>query len=114
MNESNLANRHMIYTGPLDAYYGFRYGKLPYRSLNFEHVTLPEEQALPVGTVNHPNDYAFTRVSEFKHITGQKHAQTSLVYEYPTAEGDPYYPVPRPENAALAARYAADPEPDDA
>jgi UDP-galactopyranose mutase len=102
--------RHMIYTGPLDAYFGFRYGRLPYRSLRFEHVTLPQEQALPTGTVNHPNDYAYTRVSEFKHITGQRHPQTSVVYEYPQAEGDPYYPVPRPENAELAARYAADAE----
>ena len=102
--------RHMVYTGPLDAYFDYRYGRLPYRSLNFEHVTLPREQAQEVGTVNHPNDYGYTRVSEFKHITGQSHAQTSLVYEYPTAEGDPYYPVPRPENAALAARYAADAE----
>ena len=102
--------RHMIYTGPLDAYFDYRYGRLPYRSLNFEHVTLPCEQVQEVGTVNHPNDYGYTRVSEFKHITGQSHAQTSLVYEYPTAEGDPYYPVPRPENAALAARYTADAE----
>ena len=100
--------RHLIYTGPLDAYFGYRYGRLPYRSLRFEHVTLPQEQALPVGTVNHPNDYAYTRVSEFKHITGQRHAQTSLVYEYPEADGDPYYPVPRAENRSLAARYAAD------
>jgi UDP-galactopyranose mutase len=105
---SLLPWRHMIYTGPVDAYFEYCHGRLPYRSLNFEHVTLPQEQALPVGTVNHPNDYAYTRVSEFKHITGQKHAQTSLVYEHPTADGDPYYPVPRPENAELAARYAAE------
>ncbi|ULH17067.1 UDP-galactopyranose mutase (plasmid) [Deinococcus sp. KNUC1210] len=105
---SLLPWRHMIYTGPLDAYFDYRYGRLPYRSLQFDHVTHPVEQFQPVGTVNHPNDYAYTRVSEFKYLTGQRHPQTSVVYEYPVAEGDPYYPVPRAENAELAARYAAD------
>ncbi len=99
--------RHMVYTGPVDAFFDFRHGRLPYRSLAFEHVTLPQERFQPVGTVNYPNDYAYTRVSEFKHITGQQHACTSIVYEYPRAEGDPYYPVPRTENAELYRRYEA-------
>ncbi|UUX97540.1 UDP-galactopyranose mutase [Aquabacterium sp. J223] len=102
--------RHMVYTGPVDAFFDFKYGKLPYRSLQFEHSTLPTEQFQSVGTVNHPNDYAYTRVSEFKHITGQQHSQTSVVYEYPCAEGDPYYPVPRKENAELYRRYEAEAE----
>jgi UDP-galactopyranose mutase len=67
-----------------------------------------QEQFQPVGTVNYPNDYGYTRISEFKHITGQKHPSTSVVYEYPCAEGDPYYPVPRPENAALYKLYEAE------
>jgi UDP-galactopyranose mutase len=99
---------HMIYTGPIDAFFNFKYGKLPYRSLRFEHVNLPKEQFQQVGTVNYPNDYAYTRISEFKHITGQQHPSTSVVYEYPCADGDPYYPVPRPENAALYKRYEED------
>jgi len=99
---------HMIYTGPVDAYFNCRYGKLPYRSLEFRHVTLPQERFQAVGTVNFPNEYGYTRVSEFKHITGQQHPSTSVVYEYPRADGDPYYPVPRPENAALYRRYEAD------
>ena len=99
--------RHMIYTGPVDAFFDFRYGKLPYRSLEFRHETHDAEQLFPVGTVNYPNDYGYTRVSEFKHITGQRHHQTSVVYEYPRAEGDPYYPVPRPENAELYKKYEA-------
>lgn len=97
--------KHMVYTGPIDAFFDHRHGKLPYRSLRFEHVTVQQEQFQPVGTVNFPNDYGYTRVSEFKHITGQKHHCTSLVYEYPCAEGDPYYPVPREENAALYRKY---------
>jgi UDP-galactopyranose mutase len=100
--------RHMIYTGPIDAFFDYRYGKLPYRSLDFEHTTLPVERFQPVGTVNYPNDYAYTRISEFKHITGQSHPCTSVVYEYPRSDGDPYYPVPRPENATLYKRYEAD------
>ena len=100
--------KHMVYSGPIDLFFNHRYGKLPYRSLEFRHVNLPQEQFQAVGTVNHPNDYAYTRISEFKHITGQKHASTSVVYEYPRADGDPYYPVPRAENAALYKRYEAD------
>jgi UDP-galactopyranose mutase len=100
--------RHMIYSGPIDAFFNYRHGKLPYRSLEFHHVNLPQEQFQAVGTVNFPNEYAYTRVSEFKHLTGQRHATTSVVYEYPRAEGDPYYPIPRAENAALYRLYEAD------
>jgi UDP-galactopyranose mutase len=99
--------REMIYTGPVDAYFDFVYGKLPYRSLEFRHQTMPLAQHQPVATVNYPNAHAYTRVTEFKHLTGQEHAQTSVVFEYPRDEGDPYYPVPRPENAALYQRYEA-------
>jgi len=60
-----------------------------------------------VGTVNYPNDYEYTRITEFKHLTGQQHNGTSIVREYPRAEGDPYYPVPRPENEAVFKRYEA-------
>lgn len=102
--------RHMVYTGPIDAYFDHRYGKLPYRSLDFQHMSLPQERFQPVGTVNFPNEYAYTRVTEFKHLTGQTHAHTSLVYEIPCADGDPYYPVPRPENLALYRRYEEDAE----
>lgn len=102
--------KHMVYTGPVDAFFEHRHGKLPYRSLRFEHVTVQQPQFQPVGTVNFPNDYGYTRVSEFKHITGQQHHCTSLVYEYPCAEGDPYYPVPREENAALYRKYQEEAE----
>jgi len=101
---------HMVYTGPIDAFFDFKHGKLPYRSLRFEHVNLPQERFQPVGTVNYPNDYGYTRISEFKHITGQKHPTTSVVYEYPCAEGDPYYPVPQPQNAELYKRYEEEAE----
>ena len=100
--------RHMVYTGPIDAFFNYRHGKLPYRSLEFRHVNLATDQFQAVGTVNYPNDYDYTRISEFKHITGQQHPSTSIVYEYPRAEGDPYYPVPRAENAALYKRYEAE------
>lgn len=98
----------LIYTGPIDAYFGHRFGRLPYRSLRFEHEHLPGVgQFQPVGTVNYPNQEAFTRITEFKHLTGQVHAGTSIVREYSKAEGEPYYPVPRPENDALYRRYQA-------
>lgn len=100
--------KHMVYTGPVDAFFNYKYGKLPYRSLEFKHVNLKQERFQPVGTVNYPNDYGYTRISEFKHITGQEHATTSVVYEFPRAEGDPYYPVPKAENAELYRRYEAE------
>jgi UDP-galactopyranose mutase len=59
------------------------------------------------AVINYPNDYPYTRVTEFKYLTGQEHPSTALVYEYPRAEGDPYYPVPRPENAELYRKYQA-------
>ena len=99
--------KSMVYTGPVDEYFGCCYGKLPYRSLEFKHETLAQEQLQTVGTMNFPNDHAYTRVTEFKHLTGQRHDRTSVVYEYPRAEGDPYYPVPKPENDELYARYKA-------
>ena len=102
--------KHMVYSGPIDEFFNHRHGKLPYRSLEFKHVTLDQEQYQAVGTVNYPNDYAYTRISEFKHITGQKHPSTSIVFEFPKDEGDPYYPVPRKENAALYRLYEAEAE----
>ncbi len=102
--------KHMVYSGPIDAFFNHRHGKLPYRSLEFRHVNIASEQFQPVGTVNYPNDYGYTRISEFKHLTGQQHSSTSIVYEYPRAEGDPYYPVPRAENAAIYKRYEEDAE----
>lgn len=97
----------LIYTGPIDEYFECRFGKLPYRSLRFEHEHLPETPHYqPVGTVNYPNDHDYTRITEFKHLTAQNHAGTSIVREYPGDEGDPYYPVPRPENQAIYQQYA--------
>ena len=99
---------HVVYTGPIDAYFKHCYGPLPYRSLRFEHEHLPDvEQFQSVGTVNYPNDHAYTRITEFKHLTGQKHSGTSIVREYPMAEGDPYYPIPSDANEALFKKYQA-------
>ncbi|WP_309660985.1 UDP-galactopyranose mutase [Sphingomonas sp.] len=99
---------HLIFTGPIDEYFDFRFGKLPYRSLRFDHRILDQQQYQPVAVVNYPSpDTPYTRISEYKHLTGQTHAKTSITYEYPAAEGDPYYPIPRPENEELFKRYQA-------
>ena len=103
----DIPYQKMIYTGPVDEYFDYRFGKLPYRSLKFEHETVNQEQVQPVAVVNYPNEHLYTRVTEFKHLTGQEHPKSSLVYEYPQSEGDPYYPVPRPENAELYKKYQA-------
>ncbi len=100
--------RRVVWTGPVDEFFGFRHGRLPYRSLRFRHETLDRPWFQPVGTVNYPaENVPFTRISEYKHLTGQVHPKTSVTYEFPAAEGDPYYPIPRPENQALYKRYEA-------
>ena len=95
----------IIYTGPIDEFFDFRFGRLPYRSLEFRHETHDQELFQSAPVVNYPNDHAYTRITEFKYLTGQKHAKTSIVYEYPQAKGDPYYPIPRPENMAIYTQY---------
>ena len=96
----------MIYTGPIDAYFNYCFGELPYRSLRFEHQHFPDTLRFQsAATVNYPNDRQFTRITEFKYLTGQRHPATSIVREYPQADGDPYYPVPRLENELLFKRY---------
>jgi UDP-galactopyranose mutase len=102
-----LPYRELIYTGPIDEYFNMEFGKLPYRCLEFKHETLNQPQYQPVAVVNYPNDYEFTRVTEFKHLTGQEHPKTSIVYEHPRAEGDPYYPIPRQENTDIYKQYQA-------
>lgn len=99
---------HLIYTGPIDEFFDYRLGKLPYRSLHFHHQTLACEWYQPVAVVNFPShDVPYTRATEYKHLTGQQHVKTAITYEFPASEGDPYYPVPREENAELYRRYQA-------
>lgn len=100
-----IPHREVIFTGPVDEFFDFRFGNLPYRSLEFRHETHNVRVFQPAPVINYPNEHPFTRVTEFKYLTGQEHPKTSIVYEYPCSEGDPYYPVPRPENSELYARY---------
>jgi UDP-galactopyranose mutase len=105
--KNKIPHRRTVYTGPVDEFFGFRLGKLPYRSLRFDHITLDEEWHQPVAVVNYPQTEQYTRVTEYKHLTGQVHPQTTITYEYPSDKGDPYYPVPRAENQALYKKYEA-------
>jgi UDP-galactopyranose mutase len=105
--KNQIPYKQMIYTGPVDDYFDYAYGKLPYRSLHFEFETHEREQFQPGAVVNYPNEHKYTRITEFKYLTGQKHHATSVVYEFPRGFGDPYYPVPRPQNAELYKKYKA-------
>ena len=105
--ESLFDHERLVYTGPIDEFFDFRYGSLPYRSLEFRLETHDTERFQPAAVVNYPNEHPYTRVTEFKWLTGQEHRKTTVVYEYPRAEGDPYYPVPRPENEELYKEYKA-------
>ena len=96
----------MIYSGPIDEYFGYRFGKLPYLSLDFKFETHDKPYHLPAAVVNYTNSKDYDRVTEFKYLTGQIHPKTTVVYEYPVhSGGDPYYPIPRPQNAELYRKY---------
>jgi UDP-galactopyranose mutase len=97
--------KRIVYTGPIDEFFDFRLGKLPYRSLRFVHRTIDTEHFQPVAVVNYPQTEDFTRITEYKHLTGQTAPVTSVSYEYPSATGDPYYPIPNDANAALFRAY---------
>lgn len=97
---------HLIYCGPIDEFFDYRYGKLPYRSLHFRHITLDQPEFQPVAVVNFPDeDVPHTRITEYKYLTAQQHRKTSITYEIPCSEGEPYYPVPRPENFERFQKY---------
>jgi UDP-galactopyranose mutase len=100
-----VRDARIIFTGPVDEFFGHCFGRLPYRSLQFEHITLPKKWHQPVAVVNYPQTELYTRITEYKHLTGQEHSQTSLTFEYPCDDGDPYYPVPRAENFETFKRY---------
>jgi UDP-galactopyranose mutase len=103
----NIRYGEMIYTGPIDEFFDHRLGKLPYRSLKFRHETVERSRFQPAAVVNYPNDHSYTRITEFKWLTGQEHSKTSIAFEYPCANGEPYYPIPRPASAELYRRYKA-------
>jgi UDP-galactopyranose mutase len=103
--QNSIPYKKMIYTGPVDYFYDYQFGKLPYRSIEFKFETIGKEFFQKTGTVNYPNEHPYTRITEFKYLTGQQHPKTSIVYEYPKDGGDPYYPVPRPENGLLYKKY---------
>jgi len=100
--------KKMIYTGAIDDFFDYAYGKLPYRSLIFEHETLDMEYFQPCQQVNYPNTYDFTRIVEWKHATGQVNKKTTITREYPCAAIDgreKYYPVPSQANHILFRKY---------
>jgi UDP-galactopyranose mutase len=103
---------HLVYTGPIDAFFGHRFGALPYRSLEFELKNEPTPDGsylLPAASVNEPSEAVpYTRVTEFRRMAAQDdHPSSTVAYEYPRSEGDPYYPIPREDTRALYKRYEA-------
>lgn len=99
-----------VYCGPIDEFFDFRHGKLGWRSLRFEFVTKDQEFVQPCVQINYPNEFEYTRTVEIKHVTGQHHPKTVISQEYSMATGDPYYPLPNPENAKLYQEYLTDAE----
>jgi UDP-galactopyranose mutase len=100
----------LIFTGPIDYYFDYMHGELPYRSLNFEFETLNVERYQNAAVVNYPNDHDYTRITEFKHFYFQEHPRTTICYEYPRSEGAPYYPSPNPESREIYCKYKKEAE----
>ena len=109
--EGEVEYGHLVYTGPVDRFFDYEYGALPYRSLEFELRNEPTPDrglVQPTGSINFPSpDVPWTRITEFRHLSGQEHDSSTLAVEYPRSEGDPYYPIPNDETRALYKRYAA-------
>jgi UDP-galactopyranose mutase len=105
--KENMSFQHLVYTGPIDKFFNYRFGELPYRSLQFEFEHLDDSSFQPVATVNYPNEFGYTRITEMKKLTGQTCDGTTLVTEYPTNHGDPYYPIPTLQNATTYKKYQA-------
>ncbi len=103
----------LFYTGQIDRFFDYKFSnieKLQYRSIRFEFETLNQEYYQPTTTVNYPNDYDFTRITEHKRATGQIHPKTTIIREYSSWEGEPYYPVPNPKNQKLYEEYRKETE----
>ncbi len=102
---------HIYYSGSIDEYHGHRFGRLPYRSVDFVFETIPCAQYQSAAVVNYPNNYDYTRVTEFRHFYGQSPSHTVIAREYPGSDGDPSYPIPTRGNTALYGQYASIPHP---
>ncbi len=108
-----VAFKRMIYTGPIDAYFDYKHGTLPYRSLRFDFQTFHQEFFQEAGTINYTNEYEFTRILEQKHLTGQISPKTTVTLVYPqqyNQKTEPYYPIPRAGNRQLYGLYQAEAE----
>lgn len=113
VRESLSNYQKLFYTGPIDQFFDFKFSvteKLEYRSIRFVHQTLDQEYFQPNSVINYPNEEDFTRIVEYKHITGQKGPKTTIVKEFTTDQGEPYYPVPNPRNQAIYDRYRQEAE----
>lgn len=97
-----------VYTGELDRYFDYQHGHLEYRSLELEFKNYDKAHYQKVATVNYPNDYDWTRITEFKHFLNESSDKTTVCFEYPKASGEPYYVVMNEENTTKRKKYMAE------
>ena len=109
--KNNVSYKHLIFTGPIDEYFNFKYGELPYRSLSFKLRAMNTEYYKATAQTNYPENYDFTRITEFKHFLDRKSPVSPIAFEYPEAfnhKNEPYYPIPNSESAEKYQRYEED------
>ncbi len=109
--KDDIKYNHLIYTGPIDEYFGFCHGKLPYRSLRFKFESHPIKRWQEAAQVNYPNEHDYTRITEFNHFLGKMNDSTTIAFEFPEeyerGRNEPYYPVPMKETCEIYAKYAS-------
>lgn len=103
---NSINYKFLIYTGPIDYLFDYKFGKLTYRSIEFKFKNFNTESYQPAPVVNYVDeDVPYTRVTEYKKITGQKAFSTTISFEYPNSGNEPYYPVLNPLNLELFRKY---------
>ena len=95
----------IVYTGPIDFFFDFKFGKLGWRSLKFNFITYKKKYHQHCLQINFPNDYKFTRKVEYKYVTQQKSKYTTISKEYPQSNGDPYYPTSTQKDKKILKFY---------
>ena len=107
--KDSIQYERLFYTGPIDEFFDYSLGELPYRSLQFDFVEFDKPYFQSGAVINYPNNYDFTRIGEYKYFLDNRSTKTVISFEYPQSfqrdKNERYYPIVKAENLALYNRY---------